>query len=414
MTGSTMSNSSSSSSSSSGDLNYSESDLINSTIGDDSIPAPTSVKPSLQPALLQQRRLQEQLDVNGGDEVNRSRSRFDIDIHMDIASPTTHRAAEEVLDLCSPCASPALSPQKSDGKSPFPSSRILGNGSVHASTSMSISEGGQNTPGDPLLTAASTMSAPQPRVGLPASLAKPVVHPAVPGQFSPARQLQIPPPVRAGSSAVDTRVRKAPISFNATPNPSANHDHLDLTYVSLATVAAAMSDPGSDAGHSRRLPQRDFNVRGTAVNIRKFRVTEADGYLVLLSLEEQDDDMHTDRDRDSDVTGMPPRGSVVVPVLVSNDLCVKYLGLAPLAYLSKLKNIGKEEIKALKMSHSLKFRDFRGSFRARLAAPSSAPSGDLGLSGSAGATPAKSSSSSSSSATSQGEEPILLLLDFYD
>ena len=412
---------SSSSSSSSRGPNVQASSTINSIIGHDPLPspAPSSSKPSLQSAPPQVRRQQDEYVVGGRSDANTNASYGGVRVR--VASPVSSRDADQVLDLCSPGTPPPHSPRKNSDESSLVAVRRVEDSRLHGSL-QSADGGAAPVRGDrdPLVTSAANLYTPQShsRLGVLPTVAQPgpAAHSSTPlpasssGWNSPAMKHHFPQSANSSSTALDGRVRKAPLSVSASVNlsVSANQNPNALPYVSLATVAAAMSagatagagaDTGADVGHSRKLPQGDFNVRGTAVNIRKFRVTEADGYLVLLSLEEE----AADRD-------VPMGGSVVVPVLVSNDLCVKYLELAPTDYLLKLKNIGKEEIKSVKTSHSLKFRDFRGSFRARLA-PSSALPGDRGLSGGTGATPAKSSSSS---ATSQGEDPLLLLVDFYE
>jgi RecQ mediated genome instability protein len=407
----------SSSSSSSRGPNVQASSAINSIIGHDPLPSPalSSSKPSLQSAPPQVRRQQDEYVVGGRSDANTNASYGGVRVR--VASPVSSRDADQVLDLCSPGTPPPHSPRKNSDESLLVAVRRVEDSRLHGSLK-SADSGAAPVRGDrdPLVTSAANLYTPQShsRLGVLPTVAQPgpAAHSSAPlpasasssGWNSPAMKHQVPQSANSSSTTLDGRVRKAPLSVSASVNlsVSANQYSNALPYVSLATVAAAMSagaDTGADVGHSRKLPQGDFNVRGTAVNIRKFRVTEADGYLVLLSLEEE----AADRD-------VPMGGSVVVPVLVSNDLCVKYLELAPTDYLLKLKNIGKEEIKSVKTSHSLKFRDFRGSFRARLA-PSSALPGDRGLSGGTGATPSKSSSSS---ATSQGEDPLLLLVDFYE
>jgi RecQ mediated genome instability protein len=422
-------------------------------LGHDSLvsPAPSSSMPQLQSEPLHLRRQQDEYRVSGGAEIgtNVSYSR------VRATSPVS-RDAEKVLDLCSPGTPPSpprphshsLSARTNNDKSLLPAGVKMEDSLLHGSLNSTNGGGGGNgsggsaARGDPdrdLTVSRPHAPQSQSRLDVPVGAAQPaptahsaVLLPASASAFgsgwnSPATKYPAPQSAPSSSTVVDGRVRKAPLSVgvsvstNQNQNPNQIQNQIQnphaLPYVSLATVAAAMSAvPGVDtsadsvSGHnsssSRRLPLGDFNVRGTAVNIRKFRVTEADGYLVLLSLEEET--------IESDVRNMPQGGGVVVPVLVSNDLCVKYLELAPADYLLKLKNIGKEEVKSVKTSHSLKFRDFRGSFRARIAPGSAVPvPGDRGLSGGTGATPVKSSSSSSG-ATSQGEDPLLLLVDFYD
>jgi RecQ mediated genome instability protein len=422
-------------------------------LGHDSLisPAPSSSMPQLQSEPLHLRRQQDECRVRGctdiGTNVSYSRVR---------ATSPVSRDAEKVLDLCSPGTPPppprshshSLSARKNNDKSLLPAGLKMEDSRLHGSLNSADGGGGGNGSGgsaargdqhqDPDRdVTASRPLAPQSqsRLDVPVGAAQPapIAHSAVllpvsasafgSGWNSPATKYPNPQSAPSSITIIDGRVRKAPLSVGVGVSTNQNQIQNQiqsphaLPYVSLASVAAAMSAvPGVDtcadsvSGHnsssSRRLPLGDFNVRGTAVNIRKFRVTEADGYLVLLSLEEET--------IDSDVRNMPQGGGVVVPVLVSNDLCVKYLELAPTEYLLMLKNIGKEEVKSVKTSYSLKFRDFRGSFRARIAPGSALPvPGDRGLSGGKGATPAKSTSSSSS-ATSQGEDPLLLLVDFYD
>ena len=170
-----------------------------------------------------------------------------------------------------------------------------------------------------------------------------------------------------------------------------------LTYFALDVVAAWLSGPvGSQA--SCTLPAGDFVVRGTAVNIRKFKVVPSEGYVVLLSLEEEIEA------KGENVS----KAIACVPALVSNELCSKYLQTTAKEYLLNLKEASKEEIRAIKTSYSLKFRDFRGTFRARLQPcnPNSKISqGDQAV--------PNVQTGKSCSASSQGDRMLLLLVDFY-
>lgn len=99
-----------------------------------------------------------------------------------------------------------------------------------------------------------------------------------------------------------------------------------------------------------------FLVQGTAVNIRRFRVTAAGGYVVNLILEgtaARDD-------------GLASSENVTVPVQISSDLCAEYLGVPAIEYLAKQKSLSKEAAKDMKISASYRFQDFHGTFVARL------------------------------------------------
>jgi RecQ mediated genome instability protein len=177
----------------------------------------------------------------------------------------------------------------------------------------------------------------------------------------------------------------------------------NLTYFALDTVAAWLSGPvGSDI--SFNLPAGDFVVRGTAVNIRKFKVAPSEGYVVLLSLEGE---------AEANGENMK-KASAVVPALVSNDLCSKYLQTTAKEYLLNLKKSSKEEIKEIKTSYSLKFRDFRGTFRARLLPCN--PHSKISQSDQAPPNTvmdAHAARSCGASSSSQGDRMLLLLVDFY-
>ena len=170
-----------------------------------------------------------------------------------------------------------------------------------------------------------------------------------------------------------------------------------LTYFALDVVAAWLSGlVGSQA--SCTLPAGDFAVRGTAVNIRKFKVVPSEGYVVLLSLEEE---IEAKGENES-------KAIACVPALVSNKLCSKYLQTTAKEYLLNLKEASKEEIRAIKTSYSLKFRDFRGTFRARLQ-----PCNSNSKISQSDPAVLDAQTGKSCSASSQGDRMLLLLVDFY-
>ena len=174
-----------------------------------------------------------------------------------------------------------------------------------------------------------------------------------------------------------------------------------LTYFALDVVAAWLSAPVASQT-SCTLPAGDFVVRGTAVNIRKFKVVPSEGYVVLLSLEEE---IEAKGENFS-------KAIACVPALVSNDLCSKYLQTTAKEYLLNLKEASKEEVRAIKTSYSLKFRDFRGTFRARLQPCN--PNSKISQSDQAVPyTTNDAQTAKSSSASSQGDRMLLLLVDFY-
>jgi hypothetical protein len=199
----------------------------------------------------------------------------------------------------------------------------------------------------------------------------------------------------AGCSGV-RRSSSSRSSIGGQSEPQSN-----LTYFALDTVAAWLSAPiGSDI--SFNLPAGDFVVRGTAVNIRKFKVAPSEGYVVLLSLEGE-------AEANGESTN---KASAFVPALVSNDLCSKYLQTTAKEYLLNLKESSKEEIKAIKTSYSLKFRDFRGTFRARLLPCN--PHSKISQSDQAPPnTIMDAHAARSCGASSQGDRMLLLLVDFY-
>jgi hypothetical protein len=151
-----------------------------------------------------------------------------------------------------------------------------------------------------------------------------------------------------------------------------------LPHVSLADVdrlARAIRDAGENglppwptlSALQAQMADR-FVVTGTAVNIRKFKVTASTGYVVNLSLE------NAASSNGSSGAGAKEGGemaadvetAVVVPVLVGSDLCAAYLDMPAAEYLARQKGLSKEEGKELKVQSSLRFQDFRGSFVARL------------------------------------------------
>ena len=193
----------------------------------------------------------------------------------------------------------------------------------------------------------------------------------------------------------------SPVSDNpALPTvPSNQRPLIRLSMDEIAVMLSNTSESDTATG-SGILPDGDFVVQGTAVNIRRFKATATEGYVVLLSMEEEDEG-------GGEVGESHPHARAVVPASVCDDLCARYLQASSAEYLSQLKAAGKEESKTIKTNFSLKFRDFKGSFRARLLRPR-----DNKVNTGTEATPSKSSSSGT--ANSQGEGMSLLLVDFYD
>ena len=193
----------------------------------------------------------------------------------------------------------------------------------------------------------------------------------------------------------------SPVSDNpALPTvPSNQRPLIRLSMDEIAVMLSNTSESDTVTG-SGILPDGDFVVQGTAVNIRRFKATATEGYVVLLSMEEEDEG-------GGEVGESHPHARAVVPASVCDDLCARYLQASSAEYLSQLKAAGKEESKTIKTNFSLKFRDFKGSFRARLLRPR-----DNKVNTGTEATPSKSSSSGT--ANSQGEGMSLLLVDFYD
>jgi hypothetical protein len=149
-----------------------------------------------------------------------------------------------------------------------------------------------------------------------------------------------------------------------------------------------------------------FLVQGTAVFIRKFRVSAASGYVVNLVLEGDaprvsgsgSSGSGTDNNSGPDDTGMAASDNVIVPVQISSDLCAQYLGVSVAEYMTKQKSLSKEAAKEMKIASSLEFQDFRGTFVARLLAETKEPS-------------ASGTANGNRSQQSAGDGAILELLD---
>jgi hypothetical protein len=121
-----------------------------------------------------------------------------------------------------------------------------------------------------------------------------------------------------------------------------------------------------------------FIVKGTAVNISKFRVTQETGYEVYLRLEE---------------------GSVDFPVTLRSELCAKFLGKSAAECAAYLGQFNKKEMKKAKVDICMKFPDFKGTFIAKV----------IDLEASSSPTAADSSTMSSTPNTSKQ----VILLDYY-
>ena len=162
----------------------------------------------------------------------------------------------------------------------------------------------------------------------------------------------------------------------------------------MSTVRAAEASPPSDPATLRVL-QGEFLIRGTAVNIRKFKVTASEGYVVLLSLEEFDPDSPNKKKNDK----------IVLPVLLSNDMCATYLKMTASVYLAQNKKLKKDASKAMKIEYSMKFSNFRGCFRAKC----------LPLRGAGACAGNEANISEVKDGLSQGADASsLLLIDFHD
>ena len=213
--------------------------------------------------------------------------------------------------------------------------------------------------------------------------------------FSPTVSLVHRKSATVGSGDIPVTIIPAlPRSSPSPPLAQGFHQNSSpLRYLSLAAIAAAESASTSEAERFNIL-HGEFLVRGIAVNIRKFKVTSAEGYVVLLSLEEDEPNSRED----------PKNAKVVLSVLVCTSLCAKYLKVPSREYLSQHEKLSKQASKSFKIEHSLKFKDFKGTFRARSLLPlnsSGGPESDI--------DPASSTATSS-----QGvESSSLLLLDFH-
>ena len=169
-----------------------------------------------------------------------------------------------------------------------------------------------------------------------------------------SRKSVIAPRVTLNAPVASTLFSPSPFSSPFGNNPEISSSETALRLVPMDSISTAQSVSASTE-ISMRVPHGEFLVRGIAVNIRKFKVTANEGYVVLLSLEEDEPDSGRD----------PGRSKIVLPVTVSSDLCAKYLQLPVKEYLSQHEKLKKEDSKALKIACSLRFRDFRGIFRAK-------------------------------------------------
>ena len=195
---------------------------------------------------------------------------------------------------------------------------------------------------------------------------------------------------RANSNAPIASILCSPSPSSLGNNPGISSSETALRFVPMDSISIAESASVSTE-RMMRVPHGEFLVRGIAVNIRKFKVTATEGYVVLLSLEEDEPDSGRD----------PERVKVVLPVTVSSDLCAKYLQLTVKEYLSQHEKLKKDASKALKIACSLRFRDFKGIFRVK--SQQKSPSG-----------PTSHPNVGCTNASSQSTETTsLLLLDFH-
>jgi hypothetical protein len=107
------------------------------------------------------------------------------------------------------------------------------------------------------------------------------------------------------------------------------------------------SSLSSNQADRQQLLQGEFRIRGTAINIRKFKITPEDGYLVLLNMIEDEGD------------------ELDLPVQVSSDFVAKHIQIPVDEYMKQQKSLRKEGKIALKEKCSFTFQDFTGFFRAR-------------------------------------------------
>ena len=323
-----------------------------------------------------------------------------------VFSSPSHSATNQILDLCSPSSPSPSSPIQIISNEPLTTMHDNVNMNMNMNMNMSHDALYDELNLNAVTSSPSISTPPQ---GITVRLAK--ARSAVAAETvhtSPAIVTTIISSLINGEAAasaggagclgVRSSSSSSSSSIGGQSEPQSN-----LTYFALDTVAAWLSAPvGSDI--SFNLPAGDFVMRGTAVNIRKFKVAPSEGYVVLLSLEGE-----------AEANGEKMnKASAFVPALVSNDLCSKYLQITAKEYLLNLKESSKEEIKEIKTSYSLKFRDFRGTFRARLLPCN--PHSKISQSDQAPPNTimdAHAARSCGASSSSQGDRLLLLLVDFY-
>lgn len=224
--------------------------------------------------------------------------------------------------------------------------------------------------------------------------------------YNPDLSMLAVSPTSPRSSIVANRSSNSATNISILPRPSPSPPRDDsqtpspqgtLCFVAMDCISGSESASLSTI-EKMRIPHGEFLVSGIAVNIRKFKVTQSEGYVVLLSLEEDEPDFGRD----------PNRAKVVLPVLVSSNLCAKYLQLPVGEYLSQHENLRKEASKALKIACSLKFRDFRGTFRVKLQPKGpSDPANQLKIS-------STNTGTSTGPPSQSADATSLLLLDFHE
>jgi hypothetical protein len=106
-----------------------------------------------------------------------------------------------------------------------------------------------------------------------------------------------------------------------------------------------------------------FLVTGTAINIKKFKVTADGGYEVALFLEGAHEEVP------------------LVPVILHSDLCARFLGQSAAECAAYLQAFSKKEYKRAKIEICLRFTEFRGCFQARLVSGTGSGSGSIGGTG---------------------------------
>ena len=315
-----------------------------------------------------------------------------------VLSSPGHSATNQILDLCSPSSPSPSSPVRIISNQPLPTTHAV-NVNINMSHDAFYDELNLNA-----VTSSPSISTPP--QGITVRLAKTRyalsaenVHTSSAIVTTLLSSVMTGEAAASAGGAGSSGVRRSSSSSSSIGGQS--EPQSNLTYFALDIVAAWLSTPlGSDI--SCNLPAGDFVVRGTAVNIRKFKVAPSEGYVVLLSLEGE-----------AEANGESMnKASAFVPALVSNDLCSKYLQTTAKEYLLNLKDASKEEIKAIKTSYSLKFRDFRGTFRARLLPCN--PHSKISQSDQAPPnTIMDAHAARSCGASSQGDRMLLLLVDFY-